>query len=189
MPTARTATFANATVIDLTADNQTANVALVAPPATHTISGTVTAGGGLDGAIVYVVRRGQLGLRRQHHDRRRRAPTASACPGLTTSCASRPTDAGYPDQAYGPDGDLRQRHGHRPHGRQPDRRRRPGRARRSTHTISGTVTAAGSGLDGAIVYVFDAGSSAYVGNTTTAGGGAYSLSLPPAHYKLWIQTN
>ena len=58
----------------------------------------------------------------------------------------------------------------------------------TSHTLSGTVTA-GSGLSGAIVYVFDSGTSAYVANTTTGGGGAYSISLPAGHYKLWIQTN
>ena len=59
----------------------------------------------------------------------------------------------------------------------------------TTHTVSGTVTAGGSGVSGAIVYAFDAASSAYVGNTTTAAGGSYSLSLPGGSYKLWIQTN
>ena len=55
-------------------------------------------------------------------------------------------------------------------------------------TLSGTVTAAGTGLDGAIVYVVTAG-DVYVTNTTTAGGGAYTFSLAPGSYKLYVQPN
>ena len=51
------------------------------------------------------------------------------------------------------------------------------------------MTAGGSGLAGAVVYVFDAASSAYVTNTLTGTGGSYSLSLPAGQYKLWIETN
>ena len=58
-----------------------------------------------------------------------------------------------------------------------------------THTISGTVTAGGDPVDGAIVYVFKAADSAYVGNAVTAADGTYTISLPDGTYKLWIQTN
>ena len=50
------------------------------------------------------------------------------------------------------------------------------------------MTAAGTGLDGAIVYVVTAG-DVYVTNTTTAGGGAYTFSLAPGSYKLYVQPN
>ena len=125
-----TGVAAGTSTISATLGPVSGSTMLTVTPVTHTISGTVTAGAAVDRRHRLCLRRGQLGLRRQHHDRRPEAPTASALPPGTTSCGSRPTTAGYPDQAYGPDGDLRQRHGHRPHGRQPDGRRRPGRARR-----------------------------------------------------------
>ena len=60
----------------------------------------------------------------------------------------------------------------------------------ATFTLSGTVTRRRHRRStGAIVYVFDATTAAYVGNTTTGPPGAYSISLPPGSYKLWIQTN
>ena len=56
-------------------------------------------------------------------------------------------------------------------------------------TISGTVTAAATPVEGAIVYVFDAGTAAYAGNAFTGATGAYSVSLPSGTYNLWVQTN
>jgi serine protease len=58
-----------------------------------------------------------------------------------------------------------------------------------TYTLSGTVKAGATGVVGAIVYVFKASDSSYAGNATTTAGGAYTLSLQPGHYKLWVQTN
>ena len=96
---------------------------------------------------------------------------------------------GYPDQAYGPDGTFA-------NATSIDLTTANATANiilaaaPVTHTLSGTVSAGGSGLPGAVIYAFDAGTSAYVGNTLSAGtSGAYSLNLPPGHYKLWIQTN
>ena len=54
---------------------------------------------------------------------------------------------------------------------------------------SGTVTAGGDPVSGAIVYVFKASDSSYAGNAVTAGDGTYTISLPDGSYKLWIQTN
>ena len=58
----------------------------------------------------------------------------------------------------------------------------------SAYTLSGTVTANGTGLEGAMVHVLTAAGD-YVTNTTTAGGGAYSLTLAPGDYKLVIWPN
>ncbi len=82
---------------------------------------------------------------------------------------------------------LRARHLDRPHRRQQHRRRRARGAAPTPCRAPSPRPAPGS--TGAIVYVFDAGTSAYVGNAITGTGGAYTLSLPPGHYKLWIQTN
>ena len=181
-------TFANATDIDLTAGNGTADVVLAAAPITHTLSGTVTAGiSGLDGAIVYVFNAGTDAY----------VGNATTAGGGAFNLVLPPghyklwiqTNTGdYPDQAYGPDGTFA-------NATDIDLTAGNGTAdvvlaaAPITHTLSGTVTAGISGLDGAIVYVFDAGTDAYVGNATTAGGGAFNLVLPPGHYKLWIQTN
>ncbi|MHB8458920.1 MAG: carboxypeptidase-like regulatory domain-containing protein, partial [Candidatus Limnocylindrales bacterium] len=55
-------------------------------------------------------------------------------------------------------------------------------------TLSGTVTAGGTPLDGATVHVVTA-AGGYITNTTTAGGGIYSLTLSPGTYKLYVQPN
>ena len=55
-----------------------------------------------------------------------------------------------------------------------------------THTVSGTVTAGGVGVSGAVVWAFDAGTGAYVSGVVTGAGGSYSLGLLPDTYKLWI---
>ena len=181
-------TFEHATSIDLTAANQTASVVLLAAPVSHTLSGTVTAAGsGVTGAIVYVFDAG----------------TSAYAGNVTTGTGGafsltlpsghyklwiQTNKAGYPDQAYGPDGTFE-------HATSIDLTAANQTASvvllaaPVSHTLSGTVTAAGSGVTGAIVYVFDAGTSAYAGNVTTGTGGAFSLTLPSGHYKLWIQTN
>ena len=51
------------------------------------------------------------------------------------------------------------------------------------------MTAASTPVEGAIVYVFDAGTAAYVGNALTDATGDYALALPPGTYNLWVQTN
>ena len=51
------------------------------------------------------------------------------------------------------------------------------------------MTAGGTGVEGAIVYVFDAATAAYVANAFTDATGAYSVSLPAGTYNLWVQTN
>ena len=169
----------SATVIHVSS-NTLQNIVLVGPP----LSGTVTAAGiGLDGALVYVV------------------TTAGAFVNYTTTAGGgaytftlapgdyklwiQPNEAGYPDQWF--DGtDVA------------NATVIPVSANTLqnialvgppvTYSLSGTVTAGGSGLDGALVYVVTAG-GAYVGYTTTAGGGAYTFTLAPGDYKLWIQPN
>ena len=93
----------------------------------------------------------------------------------------------YPDQAYGSDGTFEHATDiNLTAGNQTANVELGG----GTYTLSGTVKAAGTGVEGAIVYVFKASDSSYVGNATTAGtDGAWTLSLLPDHYKLWIQTN
>ena len=93
---------------------------------------------------------------------------------------------GYPDQAYGGDGtfagagivDL-------------STTDQPGTdivlaAGPATHTVSGLVTAGGSGVAGAVVWAYRASDSAFVTGVVTGAGGAYSLDLPVDTYKLWI---
>ena len=174
---------ANATVIPVSA-NTLQNIALVGPPATYTLSGTVTAGGsGLDGALVYVVTAGDAYV----------SNTTTAGGGAYTFTLSpgsyklyvQPNKPGYPNQWF--DGtDVA------------NATVIPVSANTlqnialvgppATYTLSGTVTAGGTGLDGALVYVVTAG-DAYVSNTTTAGGGAYTLTLSPGDYKLYVQPN
>jgi hypothetical protein len=166
-------------------------VLLLAAPGTasHTLSGTVTAAGaGVEGAIVYVFDAGSSAY----------AGNATTGAGGTYSLVLpqgtytlwvQTNTEGYPDQAYGPDGsfanatpvDLSTADATADVVLQA-----PGTA---SHTLSGTVTAVGAGVEGAIVYVFDAGSSAYAGNATTGAGGTWSLVLPPGTYTLWVQTN
>ena len=57
----------------------------------------------------------------------------------------------------------------------------------SSFTLSGSVTAAGTGVVDAWVYAFDAGTSAYVTSTASVTGGAYSLVVPPGSYKIYVQ--
>ena len=178
-----TITAANGVTPDAT---QGFTVTVNAP--THTLSGGVTAGGsGLAGAVVYVF------------DAASSAYVTNTLTGTGGSYSlSLPAGqyklwietnaAGYPDQAYGPDGTFANatvitittadQTANIVLGGAPP-----------THTLSGGVTAGGSGLAGAVVYVFDAASSAYVTNTLTGTGGSYSLSLPAGQYKLWIETN
>ena len=178
--------FETATPVDLTSGNATADVVLVAAPTSHTLSGTVTAAGPVAGAVVYVFDAGTAAYAGN-------AVTAGDgsysldLPAGSYKLWIQTNVSGYPDQAYGPDGsfetatpvDLTS-----------------GNATAdvvlvaapTSHTLSGTVTAAGP-VAGAVVYVFDAGTAAYAGNAVTAGDGSYSLDLPAGSYKLWIQTN
>ena len=60
---------ATADVVNLSSGNATKNVALVGPPSSHTLSGTVTAGGpGLSGASVHVFDAGHVHLDRLCRD-------------------------------------------------------------------------------------------------------------------------
>ena len=54
-------------------------------------------------------------------------------------------------------------------------------------TLSGTVSAGGTGLPGATVHVFDAATYTWVGYTVTTTGGAYTIDLPSGTYKLFVQ--
>ena len=176
-------TFENATVIDTTGADAAADVVLAAAPTSHTISGTVTAGGSpVEGAIVYVFRTADSGYA---------GNAVTAADG--TYGVSLPDDSyklwiqtntpDYPDQAYGPDGTFETA--------------TPVVLAGGNQTadvvlavrIHGTITAGGDPVEGAVVYVYHAGTDAYAGNAVTAADGTYSISLAPGTYKLWIQTN
>lgn len=59
-----------------------------------------------------------------------------------------------------------------------------------TTSISGTVTADGVPVVGAIIYIFlHSDGTTYVNNVTTTTGGVYSITLPMNVYRLWVQTN
>ena len=193
------ATFTGTATVAANATGTLANTATVAAPAgttdpnpsnnsatdtdtigNPTISGTVTAAGtGVAGAIVYVFDAGTAAYVGNAITDAGGAYSVALPPG-TYKLWIQTNTAGYPDQAYGPDGTFENATAHRPHHRQPDRGRRAGRGGLDPHHL-GTVTAAGTGVAGAIVYVFDAASSAYVGNAFTDAGGAYSLALPVGH--------
>ena len=55
-----------------------------------------------------------------------------------------------------------------------------------THTVSGLVTAEGTGVAGAVVWAYKASDGSYVSGVVTGAGGTYSLALAPDSYKLWI---
>ena len=179
-------TFAGAGIVDLsTTDQPGTDIVLAAGPATHTVSGLVTAGGsGVAGAVVWAYR----------------ASDSAFVTGVVTGAGGAysldlPVDTyklwitgapGYPDQAYGGDGtfagagivDL-------------STTDQPGTdivlaAGPATHTVSGLVTAGGSGVAGAVVWAYRASDSAFVTGVVTGAGGAYSLDLPVDTYKLWI---
>ena len=59
----------------------------------------------------------------------------------------------------------------------------------STFTLSGIVKSGGTPVNGTFVYVFDAGTSAYVGAATMGSGGSYTIDVPAGSYKLYTQTN
>ena len=58
----------------------------------------------------------------------------------------------------------------------------------ASFTLSGSVTAAGIGVVGALVHVVTA-AGVYITNTPTGALGAYSFTLSPGTYKLYIQPN
>jgi FtsP/CotA-like multicopper oxidase with cupredoxin domain len=59
-----------------------------------------------------------------------------------------------------------------------------------THTVSGSVTGSGGiALAGAFVHAYNATTAAWVNVATVGAGGAYSLTLPPGTYKLFVQAN
>ena len=79
-------TYANATVVNLTTTSQTANIVMAAAPTTHTVSGTVTAGGtGARRAAVWAFDSVTAAFAKRRHRGRRglqpspspRAPTSS----------------------------------------------------------------------------------------------------------------
>ncbi len=173
-------TFANATVVDLTsADQPGTDITLAAPPATHTVSGTLIPGDA--GGVVWAFK----------------ASDGSYAGGvLVAGDGSYSLDlapdsyklwitdvAGYPDQAYGPDGtfanatvvDLTSAD-------------QPGTditlaAPPATHTVRATLT---PGDAGGVVWAFKASDGSYAGGVLVAGDGSYSLDLAPDSYKLWI---
>src|SRR6185369_1170734 len=58
-----------------------------------------------------------------------------------------------------------------------------------TFSLSGSVKSGATPVSGTFVYIFDAGTSAYVGAATMGPGAAYSISLPAGSYKAYVQTN
>ena len=177
-------TFANATPVDTSGGNQTADVVLAG--GTHTISGTVTAGGDpVDGAIVYVFKAADSSYVGNAVTAADGSYTISL-PDGTYKLWIQTNTGGYPDQAYGPDGTFANA---TPVDTSGGNQTADVVLAGGTHTISGTVTAGGDPVAGAIVYVFKAADSSYVGNAVTAADGSYTISLPDGTYKLWIQTN
>ena len=153
--------------------------------ATYTLSGTVTAAGsGVPGAIVYVFKSSDSSYVGNTTTTAGGAYSLALAPG-SYKLWIQTNLTGYPDQAYGPDGTFANATVINLNANKTANVVLGG----ATYTLSGTVTAAGSGVPGAIVYVFKSSDSSYVGNTTTTAGGAYSLALVPGSYKLWIQTN
>ncbi len=177
------ADLGTATPIGVSA-NTVADVPLVGGPSTFTLSGAVTAGGSpLPGATVHVIL----------DDGTYIGNTASVAGGAysitlapgTYKLWIQPNEPGYGDQYFGgadlgtatPIGVSANTVADVPLVGGP-----------STFTLSGAVTAGGSPLPGATVHVIlDDGT--YIGNTASVAGGAYSITLAPGTYKLWIQPN
>ena len=113
------------------------------------------AGTGVEGAIVYVFDAGTAAYAGNAFTDATGAYSVSL-PSGTYNLWVQTNTRGLPRPGLRRRRLLRERHRHRPHHRQPDRRRRAGRGSGRHRTISGTVTAAGTGVEGAIVYVFDA---------------------------------
>ena len=59
----------------------------------------------------------------------------------------------------------------------------------STFSLSGNVKSGATPVSGTFVYVFDAGTSAYVGAASMGPGAAYTINLAAGSYKAYIQTN
>ena len=171
---------ATPTVVPVSADTPGVNIALV-NATSFTLSGTISAGGtGLVDAWVYAF------------DATTSAyvtSTASVTGGaysLVVPVGSykiyvQPRTAGYPDQWYG---------GATPTV-VPVSADTPGvnigLAGATSFTLSGTISAGGTGLVDAWVYAFDATTSAYVTSTASVTGGAYSLVVPVGSYKIYVQ--
>ena len=181
--------YAGATTVTLNA-NATEDISLTpTPPATFTLSGTVsTSAGSLAGATVHVF-----------------DGTAYAWVGSTTSTAGgaytinlpqgtyklyiQPNSAGYPDQWHGGP-DYAGATVITLNANTTEDISLSGSPPPATFTLSGTVTgAAGAPIVGAAVHVFDGTAYAYVANTTSTAGGAYTIDLPQGTYKLFIQPN
>ena len=176
---------ATASVADLSTTDQTVDVPLIGPPATHTLSGTVTANAvGLPGASVHVFDAGTytwIGY----------AVTGAGgtysidLPAGTYKLFVQPDESGYADQWVGGSdhatasvADL---------STTDQTVDVPLIGPPATHTLSGTVTANAVGLPGASVHVFDAGTYTWIGYAVTGAGGTYSIDLPAGTYKLFIQ--
>ena len=183
-----TGNWETATEVDLTSTDQAPVIALVPTPVSHAINGTVTAGGpGLEGAVVWVFDATSAAYVGNTATGSDGSFSINLAPG-TYKLWIETNEAGYPDQLYGGTGnwetatevDLTSTD------------QAPVIALVPTpvsHAINGTVTAGGPGLEGAVVWVFDATSAAYVGNTATGSDGSFSINLAPGTYKLWIETN
>ena len=175
--------LASATVVTVSA-NTVKDIALVGPPASFTLSGTVTAAGNPhDGTVVHVVLPDGTYI----------GNTTTAGGGhYSISLASgdyklylQPNLAGYPDQYYG-GSDLASATVVTVSANTVKDIALVGPP--ASFTLSGTVTAAGNPHDGTVVHVV-LPDGTYIGNTTTAGGGHYSISLASGDYKLYLQPN
>ena len=158
---------------------------MAAAPATNTVSGTLSAGGsGVAGAFVWAFDADTGAYVNSTQTGAGGAYSLSLVPDTYKLWITN-GPAGYPDQAYGPDGtfanativDLTTTD---------QTANIVMAAAPATNTVSGTLSAGGSGVAGAFVWAFDADTGAYVNSTQTGAGGAYSLSLVPDTYKLWI---
>ena len=174
--------FASATPIAVAGDT-VQDITLTGPPATYTLSGTLTAGTPHDGSTVHLLSAAGDYL----------GNTATSGGGLYSFTVSpgdyvlwiQPNLAGYPDQYYDGVPDFASATPIAVAGDTVQDITLTGPP--ATYTLSGTLTA-GTPHDGSTVHLLSAAGD-YLGNTATSGGGSYSFTVSPGDYVLWIQPN
>ena len=174
--------FASATPIAVAGDT-VQDITLTGPPATYTLSGTLTAGTPHDGSTVHLLSAAGDYL----------GNTATSGGGSYSFTVSpgdyvlwiQPNLAGYPDQYYDGVPDFASATPIAVAGDTVQDITLTGPP--ATYTLSGTLTA-GTPHDGSTVHLLSAAGD-YLGNTATSGGGSYSFTVSPGDYVLWIQPN
>ena len=174
--------FASATPIAVAGDT-VQDITLAGPPATYTLSGTLTAGTPHDGSTVHLLSAAGDYLGNT-------ATSGGGSYSFTVSPGSyvlwiQPNLAGYPDQYYDGVPDFASATPIAVAGDTVQDITLTGPP--ATYTLSGTLTA-GTPHDGSTVHLLSAAGD-YLGNTTTSGGGLYSFTVSPGSYVLWIQPN